>query len=120
MCRGIINGYPCGGTNPETGQPEPCDAQNRAYFRPENLVIRGQIAKMVDLSRSYDRTTCSIPTRTATGQTYQDVPPSNTFYVWIERLTQDGIIVGRAGSNEACVPPQRPYFARPPTRRGGT
>ncbi len=38
---GVMVGYPC-------GQPgEPCDLQNRAYFRPANTVTRGQAAKIV-------------------------------------------------------------------------
>ena len=44
--RGIISGYPCGGVG------EPClPPNNRAYFRPNNNVTRGQIAKIVDLCR---------------------------------------------------------------------
>jgi hypothetical protein len=39
--RSIINGYPCGGPG------EPCDPQNRPYFRPASLVTRGQSAKIV-------------------------------------------------------------------------
>lgn len=39
--RGIMGGYPCG------GEGEPCDAQNRPYFRPYNNVTRGQTAKIV-------------------------------------------------------------------------
>jgi hypothetical protein len=38
---GLINGYPCGGPF------EPCDAQNRPYFRTGNPTIRGQIAKIL-------------------------------------------------------------------------
>lgn len=43
--RGIVGGYPCGGPG------EPCDPQNRPYFRPANNVTRGQTTKFVDLSR---------------------------------------------------------------------
>jgi hypothetical protein len=39
--RSIINGYPCGGPG------EPCDPQNRPYFRPASQVTRGQSAKIV-------------------------------------------------------------------------
>ena len=42
--RGIIGGYPCG------GEGEPCDAQDRPYFRPGNPATRGQIAKIVYLA----------------------------------------------------------------------
>ncbi|MDQ3930488.1 MAG: S-layer homology domain-containing protein, partial [Chloroflexota bacterium] len=39
--RGVMSGYPCGGPG------EQCDDQNRPYFRPNNLVTRGQAAKIV-------------------------------------------------------------------------
>jgi hypothetical protein len=38
---GVMSGYACGGSN------EPCDVQNRPYFRPGNGVTRGQAAKIV-------------------------------------------------------------------------
>lgn len=38
---GVIGGYQCGGVG------EPCDLQNRAYFRPTNQVTRGQTSKIV-------------------------------------------------------------------------
>jgi subtilisin-like proprotein convertase family protein len=44
--RGIIGGYACGGVNPGTGGPEPCDGQNRPYYRTGNEVTRGQVAKI--------------------------------------------------------------------------
>ena len=43
-CHGIISGYNCGSPG------EPCDAQNRPYFRQYNDATRGQIAKIVYLS----------------------------------------------------------------------
>ncbi len=45
--RGYISGYACGGINPQTQQSEPCDAQNRHYFRPGNNITRAQAAKIV-------------------------------------------------------------------------
>jgi hypothetical protein len=45
--RGIMGGYPCGGINPQTGDPEPCDSENRPYFRWGNFVTRGQASKIV-------------------------------------------------------------------------
>ncbi|HET9492646.1 MAG TPA: S-layer homology domain-containing protein, partial [Chloroflexia bacterium] len=36
-----ISGYPCGGPF------EPCDSENRPYFRPNNGVTRGQASKIV-------------------------------------------------------------------------
>jgi hypothetical protein len=45
--RGVMSGYLCGGINPQTGAPEPCDPQNRPYYRPGNNVTRGQASKIV-------------------------------------------------------------------------
>ncbi|MEO5951793.1 MAG: S-layer homology domain-containing protein, partial [Chloroflexia bacterium] len=38
---GIISGYGCGGAG------EPCDGQNRPYFRPGAVVTRAQLSKML-------------------------------------------------------------------------
>jgi uncharacterized delta-60 repeat protein len=38
---GVMGGYDCG------GEGEPCDDQNRPYFRPQNNVTRGQASKIV-------------------------------------------------------------------------
>ncbi|MEO5953742.1 MAG: S-layer homology domain-containing protein, partial [Chloroflexia bacterium] len=38
---GVMGGYSCGGAG------EPCDQQNRAYFRPSNALSRGQTSKIV-------------------------------------------------------------------------
>jgi hypothetical protein len=75
--RGYIGGYACGGTNPETGLAEPCDATQRPYFRPNNTSSRGQIAKIVAQSRGL-----ATP---AGAQRYADVPPDSTFYLWINQ-----------------------------------
>ncbi|MDQ6694200.1 MAG: S-layer homology domain-containing protein [Chloroflexota bacterium] len=45
--RNIVSGYACGDINPETGQSEPCDAQNRPYYRSPNRITRGQASKIV-------------------------------------------------------------------------
>ncbi len=44
ICHGIISGYDCGGPG------EPCDPNNRPYFRPYHSATRGQIAKIVDMA----------------------------------------------------------------------
>ncbi|HET9495564.1 MAG TPA: S-layer homology domain-containing protein, partial [Chloroflexia bacterium] len=41
----IISGYPCGGPG------EPCDDQNRPYYRPVSDVTRQQMTKFVDQAR---------------------------------------------------------------------
>jgi hypothetical protein len=42
---GIVTGYACGGTG------EPCDAEQRPYYRPSNNVTRAQMSKFVDNGR---------------------------------------------------------------------
>jgi hypothetical protein len=39
--QGVMGGYECG------GEGEPCDDENRPYFRPYNNVTRGQASKIV-------------------------------------------------------------------------
>jgi carboxypeptidase T len=92
-CRGIINGYSSGC---ETGNP---------CFRPGNLVTRGQIAKIVSNSAGF-----SEP---AGAQQFEDVPPGSTFFDFIWRLADRGIVSGYlcGGPGEPCVPPDNlPYF----------
>ena len=97
---GAISGYPCGGAG------EPCIAPaNRPYFRPNNNVTRGQLSKIVSTAAGY--------TETPTGQTFQDVPPTGTFYLYVERMAARSIISGYpcGGPGEPCVAPtNRPYF----------
>ncbi len=98
--RSIIVGYPCGGAG------EPCNPpNNRPYFRPANTVSRGQLSKMVVGAFGF-----SEP---VSGQVFEDVPASSTFYQFIGRIAGRGIISGYpcGGSGEPCLPPgNRPYF----------
>jgi hypothetical protein len=100
--RGIISGYPC-------GQPgEPClGPGNRPYFRPNNNVTRGQLAKIDANAAQY--------TETPIGQTFEDAPPGSTFYLWIERIAARGIISGYpcGGPGEPCVAPANRAYFRP-------
>jgi hypothetical protein len=75
-----ITGYPCGGAG------EPCDPNNRPYFRPGAPITRGQTAKVVAIAGGY--------TGTPTTQTFEDVVPGSTFYTWIENLASAGIMQG--------------------------
>jgi hypothetical protein len=86
-CRGIINGYADG------------------TFRPNNLVTRGQLSKIVSNAAGF------IDPQTT--QMFQDVPVGSTFFDFIGRLASRGYIGGYAcGSpGEPCVPPGNlPYF----------
>ncbi|HYO48514.1 MAG TPA: S-layer homology domain-containing protein [Chloroflexia bacterium] len=98
--RGIMTGYPCGGAG------EPCvEPHNRPYFRVGTFTTRGQIAKIVAQAKGY--------TDPVQGQRVEDVPPSNAFYLYIERLASRGIMGGYpCGTlpNEPCGITNRPYF----------
>ena len=86
-CRGYISGYPDG------------------TFRPGLAVTRGQLSKVVANAAQF-----SEP---HTNQTFQDVPVTHTFYLYIQRLASRGIIGGYAcgAPGEPCIPPNnRPYF----------
>jgi carboxypeptidase T len=100
--RGHMGGYPC-----DTVPEEPCVApDNRPYFRPGNSATRGQISKIVSNAAGYDD---EIP---PTQQTFTDVPPGSTFWLYIERLVLHGVIGGYpcGGSGEPCDSENRPYF----------
>jgi subtilisin-like proprotein convertase family protein len=97
-CFGIVSGYPCGGPG------EPCPGN---YFRPNNTVTRGQLAKIVSSSARYAQPIAS------TQQSFTDVPINSTFWLFIERAYAYGLFNGYAcGSNpyEPCDPIHRPYF----------
>lgn len=85
-CRGIISGY------------------NDGTFKPDNLVTRGQLAKIVSNAANL--------TETTTTQTFSDVPSSNTFYLFIERLATRGYMSGYncGGPGEPCDTGNKPYF----------
>jgi hypothetical protein len=97
-CRGIINGYACGGSG------EPCNGNRDPYFRPSNSVTRGQLAKIVSQSAGFSGS--------VTGQTFEDVPPGSTFYTYTERLEAHGVMSGYpcGGPGEPCDAQHRPYF----------
>jgi subtilisin family serine protease len=98
--RGHIGGYPCG-----LVEGEPCiEPDNLPYFRPSNSATRGQLAKIVSNAAGL--------TKTPTGQFYTDVPEGHPFYIWIMRLTNEGVMSGYdcGGDTEPCDDQQRPYF----------
>ena len=107
-CRHVLGGYPCGGTNPQTGHDEPCRQTGNPYFRPSNYITRGQIAKIVSNAAGFDEE--------VEGQTYADVMPSeepSSFYVYIERLTAHNVMSGYpCGTNEEeeCDGQNRAFF----------
>jgi amidase len=84
-CRGVISGYADG------------------TFRPDNLVTRSQLAKIVSNAGGF--------TEDPGAQIFQDVAPGHPFYEWINRLTYRGYMSGyNCGSpGEPCIN-DRPYF----------
>jgi hypothetical protein len=95
---GAISGYPCGGP----GGTEPCDEEDRPYFRPNNPATRGQISKIVSIAADFEE---DVPENQ---QTFTDVPTNSPFWVYIERLAGRGIISGY-GDAEKC-PTGTPCF----------
>jgi hypothetical protein len=85
-CRGIVSGYADG------------------TFKPNNEVTRGQLSKIISNAAGFAEGPGS--------QIFQDVPASNPFYEWINRLTLRGYMSGyTCGSpGEPCDSQSRPYF----------
>jgi len=96
---GIVGGYGCGGAG------EPCDAQQRRYFRPQAAVSRGQVAKIDVLAAGW-------PRQNPPSGTFADVAPGTAFYQYVESVACRGIMSGYAcgGAGEPCDGSHRPYF----------
>ncbi len=108
--RQILSGYPCGGPG------EPCVGPvNKPYFRPNNNVTRGQTAKIVSNAAGWNEQ--------STFQHFTDVPPGSTFWIYVERAYDHGIINGYpcGGPGEPCLPGNPAYFSpNNPVTRGQT
>jgi carboxypeptidase T len=93
-------GYPCGEPS------EPCGPENRPYFRPFANITRGQLSKIVVIAMGWPLVSTPAP------GTFEDVPPSNVFYTYIETAYCHGVISGYecGGAGEPCDPTNRPYF----------
>ncbi len=94
--RGHIGGYECGGVG------EPC-ISGKPYFRPNANATRGQISKIVSNAAQYSNPPGE--------QIFEDVPPTHTFFEWIQRLASRGIMSGYpcGGAGEPCIS-GKPYF----------
>jgi hypothetical protein len=95
----IVSGYACGGLG------EPCDAQNRPYFRPYANVTRGQLSKIVVVAAGWTQINPAT-------QSFQDVFPNTAFYTFVETAYCHGIISGYScgGPGEPCGTSGKPYF----------
>lgn len=104
--RNIVSGY---------NDPARCPSGQAPCFLPGALVTRGQMAKFVSEGASF---TEGVPPNR---RTFADVPSTNTFWLFIERLAGRDVVSGyQCGtSSEPCDNQSRPYF-RPgaPVTRG--
>jgi hypothetical protein len=98
--RNIVSGYTCG-----TAPGEPCDAQNRPYFRPYASVTRGQLTKIVVVAAGWQ-------VQNPAAGSFADVAPNTAFYTFVETAYCHGIISGYTcgGPGEPCDGQTRPYF----------
>ncbi|MEO6457020.1 MAG: M12 family metallo-peptidase [Chloroflexia bacterium] len=96
--RSYISGYPCG------APAEPCGVGNKPYFRPNANATRGQISKIVANAANINNPPGE--------QIFEDVRPGNTFYEWVQRLANLGVMSGYVCSSpgEPCLPGGRAYF----------
>ncbi len=97
-CRDILAGYPCGAPG------EPCGTSGDPYFRVNNNITRGQIAKVVSNAANFSDDPGA--------QMFQDVPPASPFFTWINRLARLGHMSGYpcGGPGEPCRAGNLPYF----------
>lgn len=96
---GLITGYPCGGPG------EPCDPQERPYFRPNANVTRAQISKIVVIAAGWS---LNVPNTAS----FTDVPVGSTFFSYVETAYRHQILGGYecGAPNEPCDVESRPYF----------
>jgi len=87
VAHGLVSGYRCGGSNPQTGSAEPCDSARRPYFRPANSVTRGQLTKIVVLGAGW---ALQPPTQPS----FNDVGTGNVFYPFVETAMQHQVVSG--------------------------
>jgi hypothetical protein len=103
--REVMQGYPCGGDG------EPCDDQNRPYFRPFENTNRGQLMKIVNKASGNGEVNSDTPENRPT---FTDVPETHTFYTYVEGLLaqRPGLVRGYAcgGAGEPCNSTNDPYF----------
>lgn len=79
---------------------------NRPYFRPFANATRAQTAKIVSNAAMIETNI------SPEAQTFEDVPSSHPFWIWIERLAARGVMGGYncGGPGEPCSPQRRAYF----------
>jgi hypothetical protein len=81
-------------------------------FRPNNLVTRGQISKMV-VNAAVNADPQNWTMENPPVSTFVDVPVGSTFYQFIETAVSHGVIVGYPCGQPPsgpCQPGNKPYF----------
>jgi hypothetical protein len=78
-CRGVLSGY---STSP------PCVPGSAPCFQGGAGITRGQVAKIIANTAGF---TDPIP---SSQQTFEDVPPSSPFWLYVERASLHGVISG--------------------------
>ncbi|MDQ3707628.1 MAG: S8 family serine peptidase [Chloroflexota bacterium] len=96
---GYIGGYPCA-----TVPTEPCGAGSKPYFRPGANATRGQLSKIVSETAQLGGNPGE--------QRFTDVAEDSPFFVWVNRLANQGVISGYPCGNpgEPCDDQDLPYF----------
>jgi len=106
-----ITGYPCGSV-PE----EPCDSQNRPYFRPGNSITRGQISQIVARTATYQNWFSASPYYEGQGPDFADTI-GNTFYAHIQKLYNIGAVQYRKETRLDLFDKGGEYFPHAPATR---
>ncbi|HKP53981.1 MAG TPA: hypothetical protein VJ183_15180 [Chloroflexia bacterium] len=103
--RGVEGGFACGGPN------ELCNPGQDPYFRVNTPISRDQLAKFVSASAGFNENPGP--------QVFEDVPASNSFYAWINRLANRGLIGGYpcgTDPGEPCIAPDNRAYYRSSTQ----
>ena len=90
---------------PAAAPGEPCDPQQRPYFRPGANVNRGQMAKMIVNARHW-------PVDSPPLATFADVPLTSPYFVYVERVAAYDAISGY-GCGGTCAEPCPGVYFRP-------
>jgi spore coat protein A len=77
--RGVMSGYTCGDPG------EPCPG---TYYRPQNNITREQFAKLDANVAGY------VDTVPSTQQTFNDVPSTSIFWIYVERVALHNVLSG--------------------------
>lgn len=104
--RGILSGYPCGGTG------EPCGTSGKPYFRPNANVTRRQAAKIVygaqqDANQSATPTQTQVPaTSTSVATATRTATATSTSIIPLEGSTNSAREIALNVYNAAVTPSQ--------------